>query len=318
MKIKLVEPLGIHEEKIDSLLKQLIDMGNDVIKYTTVPKDEAELASRCEDAEIVIIANTPMSDAVIMNAKNLKMISVAFTGVDHIGIKHINDNNIVVSNSAGYSDNSVAELVIALTLNLLRNVKSGDYETRIGGTIKGLIGNELSGKKVGLVGVGKIGFKTATLFSAFGCELIGFDPHPSDVAIKLGIKFMSIEDVMKNSDIVSLHLPLIPSTVGLVDRKILGLMKSNAILINCARGPIVDNNALSDVLNNNLIAGAGIDVFDMEPPIPSDYPLMHAKNTIFTPHVAYATEESMLRRAEIAVNNVVNFLNGTPQNVMPR
>ncbi|MDN6626967.1 MAG: hydroxyacid dehydrogenase, partial [Pisciglobus halotolerans] len=122
--------------------------------------------------------------------------------------------------------------------------------------------------------------------------------------------------LLDQADIVSLHVPLTSSTKGMISKEKLKLMKKSAILINCARGPIVDNDALADELNAERVAGAGIDVFDMEPPIPQDYKLLHAKNTILTPHVGFLTDEAMKKRAEIAFENTLSFLDGTPKNIV--
>ena len=131
----------------------------------------------------------------------------------------------------------------------------------------------------------------------------------------MGVEYTSLEDVMSRSDIVSIHTPNNAETKGMISKDLIAKMRPDAILINVARGAIVDNVALADALNQNKLAGAGIDVFDMEPPIPVDYPLLHAKNTVLTPHVAFATDESMLRRAEIVFQNVEAYLDGKPENV---
>lgn len=127
---------------------------------------------------------------------------------------------------------------------------------------------------------------------------------------------MTLDELLEKSDIVSLHIPSNDETAGFIGESELSKMKKDSILINCARGRVVDNEALANALNNGMIAGAGIDVFDMEPPIPSDYSLLAPKNTILTPHIAYLTEEAMLRRAEIAFNNTIAYLNGKPQNIV--
>ena len=132
----------------------------------------------------------------------------------------------------------------------------------------------------------------------------------------MGVRYMSLEEVMKNSDIITLHTPNNAETKGLISKKEIALMKNTALFINCARGPIVDNAALADALNSGAIAGAGIDVFDMEPPIPADYPLVSAKNTVLTPHVAFATDEAMIIRAEITADNVKKYIAGDQINVV--
>ncbi len=316
MKIKLIEPLTIEESLLTKLAKPLEQLGHEFVYYDTISKDLEEMKVRVEDAEILIIANTPLPKEVIECATKLKMVAVAFTGIDHVDKETIQERKIILCNASGYSNNAVAELTIGLTLDLLRNISTCNTVIRNGGTIAGLIGSELQSKTIGIVGTGKIGCQVAKLYQAFGCNLIGFDPYPSEAGKALGIKYTTIDNVMKEADIVTLHLPLTVDTKGFISKDKLMLMKDSAFLINCARGPIVDNNALAEMLNNNKIQGAGIDVFDMEPPIPNDYPLLQAKNTILTPHVAFASKQSMIKRAEITFDNIHNYLKGTPINKM--
>lgn len=316
MKIKLLEPLGVDGKIIDELSSGLTAQGHEFIYYNEKTTDIDELKKRVEDADVLMIANNPLPNEVIKSAEHLKMLSVAFIGIDHVGQEECKKKNVIISNAAGYCDATVAELVIGLTINVLRNMNAGDAATRNGRTIAGLIGNEVSGKTVGIVGTGRIGRKTAELFKAFNCKLLGYDAVQSGEAQAMGIQYVSIEALLKESDIVSLHLPLTRETRGFLNADKIALMKETAILINAARGPIVDNLALAAALNENKIAGAGLDVFDMEPPIPEDYPLLHAKNTVLTPHVAYASEESIYRRAKITFDNVYGWLEGKPTNVM--
>lgn len=316
MKIKLIEPLVVKKEYIEKLSKELEDMGHEFIYYDTKTTDIEEMKKRVIDADILMIANNPLPNDVIEVAVNLKMISVAFTGFDHVG-SLAGERGITVCNAAGYANDATAELALALALNLMRNINQGDSTIRKGGTIAGLIGNEMRGKTVGIIGTGRIGSKAARLFKAFGTKVLAYNRSKNEELIEeLGIEYLSLDEVMAKSDIISLHIPLNNETKGLISREKLELMKRTAVLINCARGPVMDNNALADILNNDQIAGAGIDVFDMEPPIPSDYPLLSAKNTILTPHVAYATDESMEKRADITFANVTEYLKGTPINVV--
>ena len=315
MKIKLIEPLVVKREFIENLAKTLEDMGHEFVYYDTKTTDIEEMKERSKDAEILMIANNPLPNEVIEAAKDLKMISVAFTGFDHVG-SLAKERGITVCNAAGYANNAVAELVIGLTLDLMRNISICNNVVRKGGTIAGLIGNEIKGKTVGIVGTGRIGTMTAVLFKAFGCKLIGYDPYENQAAKDLGLEYVGIDELMAKSDIVSLHLPVNEATKGFISKEKLELMKETALMINCARGGVMDNNALAELLNEGKIAGAGLDVFDMEPPIPGDYPILSAKNTILTPHVAFASDESMETRAEITFDNVVKYVEGTPVNVV--
>jgi len=174
---------------------------------------------------------------------------------------------------------------------------------------------ELEGKTVGIIGLGAIGLQTAKLFLAFGAKVIAYNRSEKEEAKALGIEYKTLDEVLSQSDIVSLNLPNNAQTKGLISKEKIALMKNDALFINCARGPIVDNKALADALNNDELGFACIDVYDMEPPIPEDYPLLHAKNTVLTPHQAFISEEAMERRAKIVFDNVSAWLDGNPINV---
>lgn len=148
------------------------------------------------------------------------------------------------------------------------------------------------------------------------CKLLGYSRSKSDVAEKLGIEYVSLEELLSKSDVVSLHVPLNNETKNLINKERIALMKNNAILINVARGQVVDNEALAEALNNNIIAGAGIDVFEVESPIPLEHSLFNAKNALLTPHVAFATSESMEKRANIVFDNVYSWLEGKEKNII--
>jgi len=316
MKIRLLEPLGVSPEIIDELARKFSEQHHDFVWYPEKTTDIEELKRRSADADVLMIANNPLPDAVIDNAPNLKMISVAFVGIDHIGQAAAKKKDILISNAAGYCTETVAELALGLTVDVLRRVTAGDAAVRSGGTIAGLIGREINGKTVGIVGTGRIGIRTAEIFKAFNCKLLCYSRSQSEAARTMGMESIGLNELLEQSDIVSLHVPLTAETKGLINKECLQRMKSSAILINTSRGAVVDNHALAEALNHGSIAGAGIDVFDMEPPIPSDYPLLGAKNTVLTPHVAYASEESILRRAHMTFENVYAWQNGAPENIV--
>lgn len=316
MLVKLLEPLRVPKELIEELAEPIKERGHEFVYYEEKTTDSNELAERSKDADVVMIANNPYPAEVIEKLDNLKLINVAFTGVDHVAGNAAKEKGVKIANAAGYSDQSVAELVIGLTLDLYRSISQGDKDIRKE-EFPGLIqGKEIKGKTVGIIGTGKIGLMTARLFKAFGANLIGYNSSEKEEAKELGLEYVSLDELLEQSDIVSVHLPLNDGTKGFLSKDKLIKMKSSAILINCARGPIIDNDALAELLNDGKIAGAGIDVFDMEPPIPTDYPLLNAKNSVLTPHVAYLTDEAMVARAKIAFDNTVAFLDGNPQNIV--
>lgn len=316
MKIVMIEPINISRTEIARYQERFKAEGHQLIAYSKRAETEAEMIKRIKDAEILIIANQPLSAEVIEAAENLKMISVAFTGFDHLALETCRENDILVSNASGYANQAVSELVFGLTIELLRNIKASDQAVHNSKTRKNLIGSELAGKNFGIIGFGSIGQKTARIADAFGCNILVDNHKESPVGKELGVEYLALDQLLKKSDIISLHVPLKDSTVDLIDQKEIALMKKDAVLINTARGPVVNSKALAEALNKGEIGGAGIDVFEMEPPIPADHPLLKAKNTILTPHLAFATEEAFSKRAEIVFANIESWLKAEPQNVV--
>jgi len=308
MKIVLLESLAISDEILSGYANKLKDLGHEFQAYEK-STNEAVQVEQAKDADVVMIANMPLSSRVIGALPNLKFINVAFTGFDHVALDTAKRKGVAVSNASGYATQSVAELVIGYALSLLRNIPQTDARCRQGMTKDGLVGNELQGKTIGIIGCGAIGLRTAALFKAFGCKILAYNPSTITGALD-DIQFVSLEDVLRDADIVTLHCPLTPETEGLINKKRIGLMKQSAFLINAARGPVVDSSVLAEALNKGRIAGAAIDVFEVEPPLKTDHPLLHSKNTIVTPHIAFASKESMELRAEIVFNSLLSWLDG--------
>ena len=315
MKISLLEPLGVSEALIEELAGPIRERGHEFVYYPEKTTDPKELLSRSEDSEIVMIANNPYPASVVEGAKKLKLLNVAFTGIDHVAVEDCRKKGVMVCNAANYSNETVAELVIGMTLQLLRFLPRAQAAARAGGTSAGLAGREISGKTVGIIGTGRIGLITAKLFQAFGARLIAYSRSRRPEAEAMGIEYVSLDELMEKAQIISLHTPSNTSTKNMISRDKIALMRKDAIFINCARGPIVDSQALADALNEGRIAGAGVDVFEMEPPLPKDHPLLLAKNCLVTPHIAFLSQEAMVRRAHIAFENTCAYLDGTPRNV---
>jgi lactate dehydrogenase-like 2-hydroxyacid dehydrogenase len=316
MKIAIIEPLDVERNFLENLACGLKENGHELVFYDTRVTEEEALIERGKEADIIVVANVPVSGKVISGWENVKMISVAFTGVDHIDLEMCEKKKIAVSNAAGYSTDAVAELAIGLMISVYRSIPTCEIRTRNSCDKDGLIGSELRGKKVGLIGTGHIGTRVAEIAKVFKCELLAYNRSSKAELEALGVNYLPLEEVMRKSDIISLHVPFNSETKGLISRDMLALMKPSAILINTARGPIIDNEALAEALNSGSIAGAGIDVFDMEPPLPADYCLLKTKNTVLTPHVAFATKESMNTRAEITIHNIEQWLNGKQINII--
>lgn len=316
MKITILEPLAVEEEKLRKMAEYITKEGHELDIYNSKGKNDEELIERVKDTEILIIANSPLSGDVIRSAKNLKMIAVAFTGVDHVDLDACRERDIIVSNAAGYSTSSVAELAFGMMISIYRNLVPLDEVTRKGGTKDGYRQIDLYEKTLGIVGTGAIGSHVANIGLAFGCKVIAYNRSVNKDLQDKGVEFVSLEELLKTSDIVTIHLPLNDSTKGLIGEKEIALMKEDSILINTARGPIVDNKALAKALKNKDILGAGIDVFDIEPPLNLDEELLDTDNTVLAPHIGFATEEAMVRRAEITFDNVDSFIKGSPKNLI--
>lgn len=313
MKIVLLEELGVSPQVIEKHAKKLNDMGH---SFTAYPKDTDPQVQiqRSHDADVIMLANMPLDKSVVDAAADLKFIDVAFTGVDHVPVADAKARGIAVSNASGYATQAVAELCISFMIQLLRNVKATEDRCRTGGTKAGLVGNLLWGKTVGIVGAGAIGKKTAALCKAFGCNVIAYSRSKvSDPAID---KQVSLDELLQRADIVSLHCPLTDQTRGLIGSSQLDMMKETAFLINTARGAVVDSAALAQALKEGRIAGAACDVFEMEPPLPQDHPLLHSPNTIVTPHIAFASAESMEQRADIVFDNLYSWMDGKQINAV--
>lgn len=316
MNIALLEPLSVPDKTVAELSAPLVAAGHSFRAFPTRTTDPDELRERAQGADIVIIANTPFPASVVDALPKLKLVDVAFTGVDLVDTDACRAQGVTVCNCAGYSDTAVAELVMGLTVDVLRRVPSGQRAVRDGGTSQGLMGTEIAGETVGIVGTGHIGTRVAALFSAFGAQVLGYARHPNPACMKLGVSYRGLDALLAESDIVSVHLPLTEATRGFIDAEKIAAMKRGAVLVNCARGPIVDATALADALASGHLGGAAVDVFDREPPLDPDDPLLSAPRTVLTPHVGYYTAEAMERRAKIAFANVTAFCEGNPQNVV--
>lgn len=311
-----MEPLGVSQEKIASLVAPLEAAGHEFTYYTTKETDQAKLLARVKDADILMLANQPLSASIIEQCPNLKMLDIAFTGVDHVGLEAARARGIVACNAAGYSTNAVAELTFGLAISAIRNIVAVDERCRKGGTKDGLVGFELFGKTFGVVGTGAIGCRVAKIAQAFGCRVLAYSRTVKPELASEGVEYVDLDTLLAQSDFVSLHVPMTAATAKMINAESIAKMKDGAVLINCARGGVVDSEALAVALNNGKLAAAGIDVFENEPPLAGEHPLLHAKNTVVTPHVAFASKEALETRADIVFANIDAFLAGEPQNLV--
>jgi len=289
MRVLVAAPL--HEKAIEVLK----NAGFEVV-YEEYP-DEERLLELAKDVDAIIVRSKPkVTRKVIENAPNLKVIGRAGVGLDNIDLDAAKERSIEVVNSPGASSRSVAELAMALMFNVTRKIAFADRKMREGvWAKKQCMGFELDGKTLGIVGFGRIGYNIAKIAKAMGMNLLLYDPYPNfERAKEVGGKFVELEELLKESDVVTLHVPLLDSTYHLINEERLKLMKPTAILINAARGPIIDTNALVKALREGWIAGAGLDVFEEEP-LPAGHELTKLDNVVLTPHIGASTVEAQMR-----------------------
>lgn len=303
MKIVFLEPLGLTVEAIEKACDNLKKQGHEVVVYPD--RSPEKNIERAAGADVILESNMPLRKDFFDACPNLKMLSIAFTGLDHIDMDECKRRGIVVMNAAGYSTEAVAEETICMMIGLYRHVIENDKITR---SCKGpsiAPGREIAGKTVGIIGMGAIGQRTAALAQAFGCKVIAWNRTPKQIA---GVTFVDKETLLKESDIVALHIALNNDTRNFLTAKDFALMKPTAVIVNAARGPVVNTADLAEALRNGVIAGAALDVYDSEPPLDESNPILGAPNTMLMPHVGFATKEAFLLRLGIVVKNVENFI----------
>ena len=312
MKIVVIEPLGVDKSQLEELAAGLVPDA-ELVCYDLRSEDAEELIRRGFDADIIVLANQPISDEVVSGWKQAKLIAVAFTGVDHIPIETCRKQKITVCNCAGYSTAAVSDLVFGMLISLYRNIEACGKAVREEKTRDGLIGFELEGKNFGVIGTGAIGTRVLTIAQAFGCRTYAYSRTEKKIE---GVTYTDLETLLSICDIVSVHVPLTNETRGMLNAENMKLMKPSAVLINTARGSVVDAESLAECLNNRQIAGACVDVFDTEPPLSKDLPILHAENMIAAPHIGFATKEALVKRAKMVFENIQAFMNGTPKNMV--
>jgi len=283
---------------------------------------ENEIVSRAREAEVVLTTRTPLSAQTLEQLKQLRYVGAMFTGYDEIDLKAAQQRKIVVTNVPTYATASVAQLVFALLLELCNQVAThsaathaGEWSTCPDFSFRKTPLVELRGKTMGIVGFGRIGRQVGEIAVAMGMSVIAADAGRRDPPNWPGFLWRDVDELMSLSDVVSLHCPLLPQTRGMINALSLSKMKSGSILINTARGPLVVEQDLANALNDGHLAGAGVDVLSSEPPSP-DNPLLHAKNCIVTPHIAWATKEARARLIEEVAANLRAYLQGSPINVV--
>ncbi len=317
MKIVVLDGYGMNPG--DLSWNELEKLGDVTIYDRTIP---SEVIDRSTGADILLTNKVILDRQIIEKLPDLKYIGVLATGYNVVDIKAATEKGIVVTNIPSYSTASVAQMVFSLLLAITNNVEHYTADNLAGRWSRNADFcywdaplTELAGKTFGIVGFGNIGSKVAAIALAFGMKVIILSSKSKD-SLPVGIeKAENLDQLLRESDVLSLHCPLTDSTKHLINADTLAKMKKSAILINTGRGPLIDENAVADALNKGKLRGAGVDVMSCEPPT-IDNPLLYARNCFTTPHLGWATLEARQRLMDIAVANVANFIEGTPVNVV--
>lgn len=303
----------------DMSWEKLGELGDLTVYDRTIP---TEIIERAKGSEIVLTNKTVLDRKVIEQLPDLKYIGVLATGYNVVDIKAATERGITVTNIPAYSTASVAQMVFALLLAVTNRVEYFTEENRAGRWSRSADFcywdfplTELAGKYFGIVGLGNIGRSVARIANAFGMKVLALTSKPERELPEGVEKAESLEDLLRRSDVVSLHCPLTDQTRSLINSQTLRMMKPTAILINTGRGPLVNEYDLAEALKTGVIAAAAADVLSTEPPA-ADNPLLSAPHFYITPHVAWASTEARHRLMDIAVDNVKSFLSGTPKNVV--
>lgn len=292
----------------------------DVVVHDRTEKDK--IIERSLNADVLLTNKTPLPDTILNQLPALKYIGVLATGYNVVDTETAKKRGVVVTNIPAYGIPSVVQMTFALLLELCHHVQRHSDAVYTGKWTKSpdfcfwdfpLV--ELSGKTMGIIGLGNIGQGVSDVATAFGMNILGNSRTRSDQGHRKNFKWVSITELLEQSDVVSIHCPLTSETAGLINKENLKKMKRSSFLLNTSRGPIVVNEDLADALNSDVIAGAALDVLSVEPP-PKDNPLLQAKNCIITPHIAWATREARSRLMDTAVNNLKAFIEGKPMNVV--
>ena len=288
-------------------------LAHDVIWYFDRPNDETSTIERLSEADCIINirSSVKFTRNVLANCNRLRILSVWGTGVDHVDLLAAEEYGITVSNTPAYGAPYVSEHALTLALAVSRQIVESDRHIRQGGWTRGFI-NELYGKTLGVIGTGAIGQRMIQLGKGIGMNVIAWTINPDNNRAKeYGTEFVELNDLMARSDVISIHLALSNKTEKLIGENEIGLMKETAILVNTARGPIVDEKALLSALRSRQIAGAGLDSFDIEP-LPSGHPFTELDNVILSPHAGGMAYNGTMRGVEMSVENLESFAKGNP------
>ena len=311
MKIVVVDRVYLEEQHI----KKLRSIA-DVKIFEDIPKTPNELKERIKEADIVIVGWSHLTEEILNSAEKLKMVSIWATTCHYVNLEAARKRGIAVSHVPGYATESVAEHVLALLLAAARKLLLADVHVRRGEfDWRPFRGWELAGKTLGIIGTGAIGCRVAEIAKAFKMKILAFDKYPNfKRAEEIGMKYVDLQTLLKESDVITLHVPLTQETEGLIGQKEIKVMKSACVLINTSQGKVIDEKALIKALKSRKLSYAGLDVFEEEPP-QKDNPLFKLDNTVLSPHIGFHTVEAAKKCTDICIDNIIKFLEGRPQNL---
>lgn len=319
--MRIVALDGYTENPGDISWRPLEDLGELTVYPRTSFTEAPIIAERIGDAEIVVVNKTPISRATLEACPNIKMIAVLATGYNIVDCEAAKERGIPVVNAPTYGTAAVSQYSIGLLLEVCHHIGHHDASVHAGRWSESidwcywdypLI--ELEGKTIGIVGFGRIGQAEGRIAAALGMHVLACDPYPNDLGRTIA-EYVPLEKLFRQADIISLHCNLTPENAGFINREAIAKMKNGVILINNARGQLINEPDLAEALKNGHVAAAALDVVSTEP-IRKDNPLLSAPNCIITPHISWAAKESRLRIMEITADNIRAFLNGCPKNIV--
>ena len=319
MKIVILD--GYTENPGDLDWKVLRDLGNLTVYDRTSYQESPLIAQRIGDAEIVVTNKTPISRATMAACPNIGMIAVLATGFNVVDTESAAQLGIPVCNVPAYGTASVSQYSVAMLLELCHHIGAHSDSVRQGRWANSIDWCywdhpmiELEGKTIGIIGFGRIGRQEGRIAHALGMNVLAFDPCPCEEGLSIG-EYTDLDTLFARADVISLHCNLTAENAGMINRDSIAKMKDGALLVNNARGQLINEADLADALNSGKLAGAAVDVVSSEP-IRPDNPLLGAKNCLITPHISWASKESRQRILETTARNIAAFLAGTPQNVV--
>lgn len=318
--MKIINLDGVTTNPGDLSWEGIEKLGDYTVYDRTAP---SQIVERAKGADILIVNKTVITKEILdALTPELKYIGLQSTGYNVVDCAYARSLGITVCNIPAYSTKAVAQLVFAFILQITNEValhseavKNGEWCRCPDFCFWKKPLTEIDGKTIGIIGFGSIGQRVAKLAEAFDMKVLAYAPRPKDKGELITVKFVDLDNLLKNSDIITCHCPLTDETKGMINADNIAKMKKSAIFINTSRGPVVDEQALADALNNDKIKAACLDVLETEPALESN-PLLKAKNCYITPHIAWAAQETRARLLKILEENIIAYLNGKPQNVV--